>query len=300
MRVTHQIIKNTVMQNIQRNLTQMSRYQDMLSSGKTIKRPSDDPIKVSRVMGYNSTLQQNEQYRKNIDAAQSWMETTEDALHGMTEVLHRVRELTVAGASDTMSQSARDAIAMEVDELNDALTHLANSSYQGRYIFAGFKTTTVPFTRDKELLLTEPSSVVYHGDSGSIKWEIAPNVTVKGNLDGQNMLMDPRIFEYMDQLVISLRESDQDTINQSIKHIGDSLDYVLDKRAALGAIVHGIEISREKYLAEQLNFTELRSVLQDIDLAETLMNYNMLENVYHASLSTGARIIQPSLLDFLR
>lgn len=300
MRVTHQLIKNTVLQNIQRNLTQMSRFQDMLSSGKTIKKPSDDPIKVSRVMSYNSTLQQNEQYRKNIDAARSWMETTEDALQGMTEVLHRVRELTVAGASGTMSQGARDAIAMEVDELNDALVNLANSSYQGRYIFAGFQTTTVPFTRDKELLLTEPSSVVYHGDSGGIKWEIAPNVTIKGNLDGENMFMDSRIFEYMDQLVIGLRQSDQDTINQSIKNIGESLDYVLDKRAALGAIVHGIEISREKYLTERLNFTELRSKLQDIDLAETLMNYNMLENVYRASLATGAKIMQPSLLDFLR
>ena len=89
MRVTHRMIANTVIRNVNRNLAQMTRYQDMLSSGKAINKPSDDPVRIARIMGYQASLQQNKQHQRNIDAAMSWLDTTEDALSGMTDVLQR-------------------------------------------------------------------------------------------------------------------------------------------------------------------------------------------------------------------
>src|SRR5690606_37557249 len=129
---------------------------------------------ITRIMGYNASLQQNEQYQRNIDAAKAWVETTEDALAGINDVLQRARELAVSGADGSKSSAARQAIAMEIDELIGVLIQMGNSSLGGRYLFAGHQTTTVPFTRDKSLLATEPTSVVYHGDTGALQWEIAP------------------------------------------------------------------------------------------------------------------------------
>ena len=86
----------------------------MLSSGAAINKPSDDPVKITRIMGYATTLQQNEQYQRNLDAAESWINTTEDALAGMNDVLQRARELAISGADGTKPAEARQAIAMEM------------------------------------------------------------------------------------------------------------------------------------------------------------------------------------------
>ncbi|NLM46521.1 MAG: flagellar hook-associated protein FlgL, partial [Firmicutes bacterium] len=223
MRVTHRIIANTVIKNINANLTRMNRYQNMLSSGKVISKPSDDPVKISRIMGYTTELQQNKQYQRNIDAAQSWLESTENALAGINDVLQRARELAVSGADGTKPQEARDAIAMEVDELIDVLLQLANTSVGGRYIFAGYKTTSLPFTRDKFQPLPA-DRVAYHGDSGALRWEIAPGVTVKGNIDGQTLFMDTGIFTHMEELIDALRNNNDGEINTALDNLSKSID----------------------------------------------------------------------------
>jgi flagellar hook-associated protein 3 FlgL len=301
MRVTHQLIKNTVINNIHRNLGSMERYQNMLSSGKAINRPSDNPINATRVMSYNTALAQNEQYRKNIDSARSWIESSDYVLREVNEALQRARELALTGATGTAPETARQAIAMEVDELVNVLVQFGNSAYEGRYIFAGFQTTTPPFTRDKSLLDGgADTSVVYNGDQGRISWEVAPNVTVKGNIDGQDLFMDSGIFAQMDKLVLALNSGDGAAIGETITGLNVAIDHVLNKRGSLGAIVNGVELLENNFLSEKLNFTTLRSRLEDIDFAETIMNFSMMENLYSASIASGARIIQPSLLDFLR
>lgn len=308
MRVTHQLIANTVIRNVNRNLARLNKYQDMLSSGKSINKPSDDPVAITRVMGYITSLQQNAQYQRNLDAAETWINTTEDALAGINDVLQRARELAVSGADGTKPPEARRAIAMEVDELIGVLVQLANSSIGGRYIFAGYKTTTVPFTRDGTYSYdpvnpqNSTSSISYYGDTGEIKWEIAPNVEIKGNVDGQSLFMAPgtNIFISLENLVYGLNENDQEIINQALGDLSRCIDHILDKRSALGAISKGLEITKNKTTLEELNLTKLRSQLEDIDFAETFMHFSTLETLYYASLSAGARIMVPSLLDFLR
>ncbi|UNC91720.1 flagellar hook-associated protein FlgL [Candidatus Contubernalis alkaliaceticus] len=300
MRVTHQLVKNTVISNIQRNLSHMERYQNMLSSGKVLRRPSDDPIKVARVMSYRTTLSQNEQYQKNINAARSWMETGDYALEGVTEILHRAKELAITGANGSMPQSARDALAMEVVELANVLVQFGNSSYEGRYIFGGYKTTEVPFVREAG------EAVEYKGNKADINWEVAPGVNIKGNIHGHELFFledgteTQSIFDIMDKLEQALKSSDNEAIDKAILDLSNATDHVLDKRASLGATVNGLELTLENYMSQKINFTELCSGLEDIDFAETIMNFTVMENIYRAAIASGAQIIQPSLLDFLR
>jgi flagellar hook-associated protein 3 FlgL len=293
MRVTNSLIKNTVLRNVQRNLASMNRHQDMLSSGKTVTKPSDDPIKVTRIMGYNSALDQNKQYQQNIQSATSWLHTSEDAMDGMNSVLQRARELTVAAASETMSPQSRKAVAMEVDELINVFVQLGNSSYEGRSLFSGYKTTTTPFVRDD-------TGVTYLGDNGDITWEVAPSVTIKGNFNGNELFMDSKAFETMQNLVNALHDGDTAVISETLTFLSKSIDHILDKRAALGAIVNGLDLTQENFSAQKINFSNLRSQLEDIDFPETMINFSVMETIYRASISSGARIMQPSLLDFLR
>jgi flagellar hook-associated protein 3 FlgL len=293
MRVTHQLLKNTVIRNVQRNLHNMNRYQDMLSSGKTVTKPSDDPIKIARVMGYNTALDQNQQYQKNIHAARSWVDTTEEALHGFTEVLQRARELAVAGANDPLSPEARRAIAMEVDELIGVLVQIGNTTYESRHIFAGFQTNKPAFE-------VTGAVIDYMGDSGKITWEVAPNVTIQGNITGDDLFFDSGVLASMEKLSQALHNDDGATTSETIDELQLATDYVLGKRASLGAISNGLDLSLDNFSSQKINFSRLRSELEDIDFPETMMNFSVMDTLYRASLSAGARIMQPSLLDFLR
>ncbi len=308
-RITNRMVKNATLRNIQQNLRAMNRLQEDLSSGKVIRKPSDDPIKVSRIMSFTTSLSKNAQYRRNINSATSWLEVTEDALHGVNEVLQRARELAIAGANGAMPPAAREAIASEVDELTGVLVQLGNTSYEGRQVFGGFQTTTPPFVRADVVA----GAVTYGGDDGAINWEVAPGVTIQGNINGGALFdidllgpptspapWEPDIFAHMNQLTEALNNGDMQLIDESIGNMAGAIDHVLDKRAALGAIVNGLELTLANNEAENINFTGMRSELEDVDFAEAIMHFTSLENVYRASLSAGARVMQPTLLDFLR
>lgn len=299
-RITNRMVKNATLRNIQQNLRSMNRLQENLSSGKAIRKPSDDPIKVARIMSFTTSLSKNAQYRRNINSATSWLEVTEDALHGANEVLQRTRELAIAGANGAMPPAAREAIAMEVDELTGVLVQLGNTSYEGRQVFGGFKTTTVPFVRDKDSVVPGEVTVAYQGDRGSIDWEVAPGVTIQGNISGQELFIDSEIFAHMDKLTTALQSGDMQLIDESIGNMAGAIDHVLDKRASLGAIVNGLELTLANNEAENINFTGMRSKLEDVDFAAAIMHFTSLENVYRASLSTGAKVMESTLLDFLR
>ncbi len=303
-RITNRMVKNATLRNIQQNLRAMNRLQEDLSSGKAMRKPSDDPIRVARIMSFTISLSKNAQYRRNINSATSWLEVTEDALQGINEVLQRVRELAVAGTNGAMSPAAREAIAMEVDELTGVLVQLGNTSYEGRQVFGGFKTTTVPFERD------DVGVVTYNGDDGIIDWEVAPGVTIQGNISGQELFkiniseqelgIESGIFAHMNKLRNALNSGNTSEIDESIGHMTEAIDHVLDKRASLGALVNGLKLTLSNNEAENINFTGMRSELEDVDFAEAIMHFTSLENVYRASLSTGAKVMESTLLDFLR
>lgn len=298
MRITHQMVKNSVINNIQNNLQNMSRFQDMLSSGKNVAKPSDDPLKVARIMGYNSTLQQVEQHQRSIEASRSWLDTTEDALHNITEVLQRAQELAVRGASETLSPQAREAIGQEVDELINLLVQFGNTSHAGRHIFSGHMTTTRPLERN--YAAGAPAGVSYAGDNGSINWEVAPSVTVRSNLTAQELFFSSGLLAGMEELAQAMFNNDTTAAGNSIHSLQQAADDVLNKRAGLGAVKNGLELSTESFATQKINFTSLRSQLEDIDFTETMMNFSVMDTIYRASLSSSARIMQPSLLDFLR
>jgi len=108
------------------------------------------------------------------------------------------------------------------------------------------------------------------------------------------------IFASLEKLVYGLNENKEETINEALGELSQCIDHILDKRAALGAISKGLEITKNKTTLEELNLTKLRSHLEDIDFAETFMHFSTMETLYYASLSAGARIMVPSLIDFLR
>jgi hypothetical protein len=138
MRITNNMLINNMLNNLNNNLNRMNKYQNQLATGKKISLPSDDPIVASRALKLRTDVAEIQQYKRNVDDANSWMDITETTLGQMGNVMHRVRELAVQAANETNTPEDLDKIKQEMGQLKVQMVHLANTTYAGRYIFSDF------------------------------------------------------------------------------------------------------------------------------------------------------------------
>jgi len=295
MRVTHRMVSETVGYNLQQGLLRLERFAGQLSTGKLIQKPSQDPAGVSKVMHYNTAIKRNEQFRKNMNEALGWLNTTESALMDVVETLQEVRTHIISGASDTVSAQDRKVIATIVEELQGHLLSLANTDYNGLYIFAGHQTTQRPYRFDGE------GQLVYHGDQGRRVMEISLNQAMTVNITGEQVFAGTGLFEAVTSAHRALIENDQAALGgEALEKIDFFIDLTLQSLSEVGARVKSIETMRSTLDNENLLLRELLSQVQDIDFAYTVTEYQLQENTYRAALATAARMLQPSLVDYLR
>jgi flagellar hook-associated protein 3 FlgL len=302
MRITNSGITRNFIKNISKNQAQVQKYQNQLSSGKEISKPSDNPMLVSKIMNLDNTIKENEQYKETIGAAMDWTNTADGSLSNATDALQRIRELVVQGSTGTLSDSDRSAIAEEVKTLSEQLADDLNTKFDGRYIFGGQKTTDAPFSVNNGVM-------EYNGDTKDVARQIASNVTVAipsngGDITettGTSSLENEKLGALLNNITKALNNGDTKALSGDL--LGDldkHLDNVVGFRSKMGAVYNRLDAAGQRNETENMNMTELLSSIQDVDIAEKTIEYTNMSSVYQASLSSGAKILQTSLLDYIR
>ncbi|KUK30922.1 MAG: Flagellar hook protein 3 [Thermoanaerobacterales bacterium 50_218] len=299
MRVTSSMLINNFVRNMQINLRRLEQIQDTLASGKKLRRPSDDPVGVVDSLSLRSDLGEYEQYISNIEDARTWMEVTDSALDNATEVLQRARELALYGANDTLPQESRNALAREVEQLRDQLVLIANTTLGGRYVFGGTQTEKPPADS------ADPKNVQWEGNEENIEYEVAPGVTLPVNCNGKFVFtgssQGPNAFDVLNSLASALGDPRNiGEIDKIIGEIDEVIDRIIETRGELGARINRAEMALDRMQQQQIKQIELLASAEDADIAETIVDLKAQENVYRVCLATGARIIMPTLIDFLR
>ena len=287
------------MRNLNRNLSQMQKYHNQLSSGKVVSKPSDNPMLVAKIMDLNNTIMQNKQYNSNIKDTLGWVETQDSALSSVSASLNKARDLIIYGANGSLSptdrQAIKDEMIMKVGEVADAL----NTNFDGRYIFGGQETTERPF-------IVNGNTLEYRGDTKNISREISPGVQVelitRGNeIVGPTPNSSDELGELLNEIVEALNLGQSDKLSGDLLgRMDQQIDNLLRVRSQVGAINNRLEASQSRNETENLNLNKLLSEREDVDLAEKYMEFSVMKSVYQASLQVGAQILQPSLLDYLR
>lgn len=301
MRVTHRMLAQTVNRNLRHNLVSLQEKSAQLSSGRLFTRPSQDPVGTYKVMRISGTgLMRNEQYQRNIGEGITWLTVTEEALAEAIEAAQRLRELAVYAANGTMTPEDMQAIAPEVRQLLENLVGVGNAEVTGLYIFGGHQTQKVPFTLEDSGSL----DVAYHGDIGLRIIEITPHQSLPVNFPGSSVFGGDGTGLF--QTVIEMYEALSETFDQQalggeiLQELDAHLDHLLQLRAEAGARMKRLTVTEQRLQNEHMYLRELRSKIEDIDIAELITEFTMQQNTYHAALATGARMIFPSLVDFLR
>lgn len=305
MRITNNMLINNMVKYIGNNLTRMDKYQSQLATGKKIQVPSDDPVVAARALKLRTDVAEIAQYQRNLKDARSWLEITETALNDIGEIFQRARELVV-GSDGGENPEDLKATAKEIEQLRRQLISLSNTTYAGRYVFSGYKTDK-PFMNDDGTFAIEVNNAIEN-----IKYEIGIGDDININVPGGDLFNNGasitaadigttgKFVSDFDELLTALNAADYDAIQAKATAFSENIDNLLRVRADVGARVNRLELTANRMQNDNTNFTKLMSENENVDMTDTIMNLKNEENVYRASLAGGARIIMPSLIDFLR
>lgn len=293
MRVTQQMLHQNSVRHMNQNLSRLEKTNNQVSTGKLIHKPSDDPNGVSKAMNLKSALAANEQYERNTSEATLWMDETDQTINDMVNVMKRVRELAVQGSNDTLSDHDKSVIASEVDELTEQIRTFANSKVNGNYLFNGQKTNESPFP-DKDSYETDPF------DTGAKSFTIADGVVVQANVTADKLFGtatdNTSLFQTLNNLADGLRTGNPIPLAQ----IDKGIERILSTVAEAGAKQNRVEAVANRIEDSNIELKSMLSSIEDIDYVEAITRLKSEESIYQATLAASSKIIQPSLMDFLR
>ncbi|TDO95220.1 flagellar hook-associated protein 3 FlgL [Halanaerobium saccharolyticum] len=298
MRVTNSMMVRNMLDHLQNNMGDLNDLNEQLSSGKLFQMPSDAPIKVSDSMNYKSQINRNDQFQRNLNQAENWLKTTESSLKSATKVIQRARELTIYTANDTMTPEDRETVANEMKQLRDELIDISNAKLGDNYIFSGQKTDQKPF--DVNTAGGIGSFVDYKGDISSIERRLNENVQMGVNLNGREVFKDE--IEALNKIYNDLSDPTMtgEDIGDNLSGMDDAINKYAELRSEIGGKLQRTGNIADRLEANKVHLRSLKSKNEDADLAKTITELKMEETVYRASLASGSRIMQQSLVDFIR
>jgi len=292
-RVTQTMMSQQALTGLQSGLKRVSDVQEQLSTGRIINRPSDDPLGAAAAMRLRSSLADQQQYARNAGDGQGWLEQIDGTLSSVTDQVRRSRELAIQGANGgAMGPQAREALAVEVDQIRESLVGQGNATYLGRPVFGGITNQATAYAPDG----------TYTGTPGQVVRTVADGVQVRVDVDGQDAFgpNGDSVFDHLAALSTALRAADQTGISTAIDALGADGDRINAVHADVGTRAGRVERAKTAAEDAHLSLTSSLSEIENTDLPKATVELQLQQVAYQAALAATARVIQPSLQEFLR
>lgn len=196
MRATQTTTYRSLQAFLDRTSDKLATLQLQAATGKRMNRPSDDPTAISPVLSARTQIQSSDRYIETIATGLDRIDNSDGYLDGLENTMVRMKEINIATINGSLSDADMETFADEVHQLRASLIDSANAQIDGKYMYAGFAEKTEPFTLnpayDPDLYdEADPTTypVLYHGDSGQVEFEIAPNELIRVNALGNEFMM---------------------------------------------------------------------------------------------------------------
>ncbi|RWZ55034.1 flagellar hook-associated protein FlgL [Halobacillus fulvus] len=293
MRITQSMLSNNMLRNLSQSYQSMGKYQEQLSTGKKISRPSDDPVVAMKGIDYRTQLSQVQQYQRNMSEVHNWMDNSDSALDKATKAMQRVRELTVQASNDTYEDGQRENVAQEIRQLKEHLGTIANTKVNDKYIFNGTNTTNPPVDMTAE-------DYVLNTTNTPVKIEVSQGVEMEVNVRPDAVFNDD-FFTQLENFADELENgATGDELGAYLGTFDDDINDILSARADLGARMNRMELVEERLSVQEVSATRMMSDNEDAEIEKVITSLKAQESIHRAALGVGSRIIQPTLMDFLR
>jgi flagellar hook-associated protein 3 FlgL len=280
------------------NLTQLESQQAAIeiSSGRSVNQPSDNPSAAALLVGNNDQATFNAGYLQSLTSIQGQLSTADSTLSSVTTALQRAISLGVEGANGTLSDSDRAAIAGELQGIQNQLVSLANTAYQGRYVFAGTATGTPPYVVDN----TSPSGVDYVGNAGVNQVSIGSGYKLPVNQPGSQLFSASGndVFLAVNTLIKALQTNT--AIPTAVTSLSASYSYLGAQRVFYGNALNQAQTQTNYLNTAKLQISQQQNTLAGVDLAAAATNLSQSQVDTQATLAAISKFTQNNLFDYIK
>lgn len=293
MRVTNQMIYNNLIDYLQKNNDALLQPQQQIASGNMINQPSDDPLGFSKVVTLDSAGSTLNQYLTNQNVAQSFMDATNSVLDQATKIMDDIKKVALDAAGGITSQNQVYDSTLLAGDLS-SLLDIANTQYQGEYLFSGFKNGTPAYN----------NAGVYQGDGGQIMIQIAPGAMIQRNLPGQNVFGTSAggvdIFATILALQTAITGNSLAGVQATLSSLDTAQQQILNNQGILASRVTSLKTTQSYIKSLSETTSNLLSQTQKVDMNAAITQLNQQMTSLQAVQAMASKVMNLSLVNFLK
>jgi len=315
MRISNQLRHQTFLTDLNHRLDNLYRLQQELSTGKRIRNASDDPVQASRALRLDSTIQRQEQFLRNIEDAQSWVNFGDSRLQEIMDLITEIDSIALRADNDDQTEQDRQGAALEIDQKLEQLLNLANSRYNGKYVFGGWQTMSAPFAETRNdagriiSVSTNEETI-----EGGIYRQIGEDERLRINIPG-NMLFQSTGSEGTDEDIFYIISELRNTIannntppegyeeTRSTHYLRDKLTVVRDRfvnqQTSLGSLGQRLQDTTGRLQDYNVTLVDALEEAEGVDITDIATRIATEQYAYEAMLSFGATLFSTSLVDYM-
>ncbi len=293
--------------------SKFNKLAEQIGTGVRVSSMSDDPVAAGSIIKVNKQMTDIETYLSNIESADIELSQVDSTLKSINDQLEKAHDIAMQVSNGTMGADELQAYQNELDAIIDNVKKLTNTQYNDKYLFAGTRTTTIPYTENDE-------GLIYKGNNENRSVLIGDNKTKTINYIGKELFGEAvyttdeegnRIFDASQSsgafgALYQLKEAiknpeniDETAVKSAMGGLDTSIDTITGAKTRAGAIGESLEDMKTAYANDSLRLTELRSNLQDTDLPSAISNWYSVYQAMQASYSMMSQTMNVSLLNFI-
>jgi flagellar hook-associated protein 3 FlgL len=293
-RVTDSGMATKALGDLQRSQSRSQKLQSQISGGKQLTRPSDSPTGTVTSLQLRGEVRATQQYSRNADDGLGWLGAIQDSLSDASTSIIRIRDLTVQALNSSNTDGARQALSEEIDNVRATLLDQSNIKYLNRPVFGG----TTPGGGSYD------STGKYIGNDNQTTRTVGPNAKVRIDITGQEVFgkdTDPtQLFTVLSNLSSAIKDNDTTAMSTGLENLDTAHNLLKSALSDVGARYNRVTQMKQSADDHLLSVSSQLSDIEDVDLPKAIMELQIQQTSYQAALAATAKVIQPSLIDFLR
>ncbi|UYO35312.1 flagellar hook-associated protein FlgL [Bacillus zhangzhouensis] len=302
MRVTQGMISQNSLRNISKSYEKLSKINEQAQTGKRFTKTSDDPVAAVKSLQYSTALFRNEQYQNNLNEARNWIDTSETSVTEIIDIMSNIRDKVLDAANGTKQPEDLAAIGVEIGQMKKQIIDAMNTQMLGKFVFNGTNTNVKPVVENADGTYT--FNFENYTDTNAVQVNISDGITLNvnsnpisafgGQASGQN------VIEMLTDLENSLKNGTFANSDDALGSIDQFKEVMSAERSDLGARSNRVDLVGSRLTSQYEILKNAKSDNEDVESEKAILDLLQQETVNRAALATTAKVIQPSLVDFLR
>jgi len=268
-----------------------------MASGRSVNNLSDNPAAAAALVGNDALTSEDDQYLTNLTDLQGKFQAGDSALNSAVQLMTTAISLGTEGATGTLSASDRQVIAQQVQGIQQQMLALANTAYEGTYIFSGTNVTTQPFAQNSG----SPSGVQYNGNSNVTSVQIGESQSMQANIAGDQVFTNANgnVFQSLNDLISSLNSGTG--VAAANTEVSQAFSQLTTQQVFFGNALNQVQNSQNYLNQEQVDLSTQQNQLVGANMTQVATDESQAVTAEEAALSATSQILNlPTLLTYIK